>query len=310
MKKYILILTLLLASVMSAQPYTVNYQLNVVDPCTNSNYTALTGQFNAGESFTADLTNWSIPNSLLPWEDLIKFFDGSVWSLDECAISENLQLAINITKLNCGTENDYDYDDPLFFYVEVAVIGQNSGVTPVDQDYMFNSGCFATLDIPITPEKIALLTELDISIADIACAYYYAGSGWTSSGMSWTIENNTLSLQLSHFSKFGGGKGTLVSSVESEEVINQIPSKFNLDQNYPNPFNPTTNIRYTLPTEGEVTLKVYNTLGVEVETLVKGLKPAGTYEIKFNADNMPSGIYFYELRMNNNSLTRKMLLVK
>lgn len=310
MKKYLLIFTLILAGALIAQPYSVNYQLNVIDPCTSSNYTALTGQFNAGESFTADIAGWSIPSSLLAWEGLINFFDGTVWSLDECAISENIQLAINISKLNCGTNNDYEYDEPLFFYVEVAVIGQNSGVTPVDQDYMFNNGCFATLDIPLTPEKLALLTELNISISDIACAYYYANGGWTNSGLSWTVENDVLSLQLSHFSKFGGGKGSLVSSVESEEMLNQIPSKFNLDQNYPNPFNPTTNIRYTLPSDGDVTLKVYNTLGVEVETLVKGLKPAGTYEVKFNADNLPSGIYFYELRMNNSSSTRKMMLVK
>ncbi len=310
MKKYILTIALLLSLNLFAQPYSVNYQLNVIDPCTGSNYTALTGQFNAGESFTADLAGWTIPASLTAWEDLIKFFDGTVWSLDECAISENVQLAINISKLNCGTNNDYEYDQPLFFYVEVAVIGQNTGVTPVDQDYMFNSGCFATLDIPLTAEKLALLSSMDISVSDIACAYYYATGGWTSSGLSWSLNNDILSLQLSHFSKFGGGKGSLVSSVENEEVLNQIPSEFNLDQNYPNPFNPTTNIRFTLPSEGEVSLKVYNTLGVEVESLVKGFKTAGTYEIKFNAENLTSGIYFYELRMNNSSLTRKMMLVK
>ncbi len=147
----------------------------------------------------------------------------------------------------------------------------------------------------ITMDYIGILTSTSIWTDEIGMLYRDI-DGWITDVLKGCVINGKVY-----------GDTNYVTSVREDDVMEM---KYELYQNYPNPFNPTTNIRYTLPTEGEVTLKVYNTLGVEVETLVKGLKPAGTYEIKFNADNMPSGIYFYELRMNNNSLTRKMLLVK
>jgi hypothetical protein len=92
----------------------------------------------------------------------------------------------------------------------------------------------------------------------------------------------------------------------------QIPTGFVLSQNYPNPFNPTTKIQYFVPIEsGPVTLKVYDLLGREVATLVDNeQKPAGIYEVKFNARNLPSGMYIYRLQGQDVSLTKKMILIK
>ncbi|CAN5617205.1 hypothetical protein BH10BAC5_BH10BAC5_02400 [soil metagenome] len=89
-----------------------------------------------------------------------------------------------------------------------------------------------------------------------------------------------------------------------------IPSRFGLSQNYPNPFNPTTKINYELPSSNFVSLKVYDALGNEVETLVNENQNAGSYPVTFNATNYPSGIYFYKLVTNNYSETRKMILLK
>jgi len=89
-----------------------------------------------------------------------------------------------------------------------------------------------------------------------------------------------------------------------------VPQQFKLQQNYPNPFNPSTVISYTIPKAGIVTLKVYNTLGQEVATLVNGYKTAQTYSVEFNASKLASGVYLYELRYNDQSLTQKMLLMK
>lgn len=95
-----------------------------------------------------------------------------------------------------------------------------------------------------------------------------------------------------------------------ENSISGIPVDFNLSQNYPNPFNPTTNIRFDIPNSGNVTLKVYNELGKEVNTLVNSYKNAGSYEINFDASSLSSGVYFYKLDVDGFTSTKKMLLVK
>ena len=88
------------------------------------------------------------------------------------------------------------------------------------------------------------------------------------------------------------------------------PTNFNLNQNYPNPFNPTTKIKYSVPQSSNVVIKVFDLLGNEIETLVDGHKPIGTYEITWYADNLPSGIYFYRLQANNFIQIKKMILLK
>jgi Secretion system C-terminal sorting domain len=88
------------------------------------------------------------------------------------------------------------------------------------------------------------------------------------------------------------------------------PAKFELSQNYPNPFNPSTIIRYQLPVNGQISLKVYNMLGKEVTTLVNEQKLAGSYEVTLNADKLTSGVYYYQLKSGNFVETKKLALVK
>ncbi len=92
------------------------------------------------------------------------------------------------------------------------------------------------------------------------------------------------------------------------------PETFLLEQNYPNPFNPTTKIRYSIPNVGfglaQTVLKVYDVLGNEVATLVNEEKPAGSYEVTFDASNLSSGIYFYKINAGSFSDTKKMILIK
>ena len=85
---------------------------------------------------------------------------------------------------------------------------------------------------------------------------------------------------------------------------------FKLYQNYPNPFNPSTIIKYQIPQSGYVTLKVYDMLGKEVESLVNKMMNSGNYEVKFEGSNLTSGIYFYQLKINNYTATKKMMLLK
>lgn len=74
-----------------------------------------------------------------------------------------------------------------------------------------------------------------------------------------------------------------------------IPGRYGLDQNFPNPFNPSTVIRYHLPADARVTLKVYDILGREIATLVEGLMPAGSHSVTWNASSYGSGVYFARL---------------
>lgn len=91
---------------------------------------------------------------------------------------------------------------------------------------------------------------------------------------------------------------------------NHIPEKFNLSQNYPNPFNPVTRIDFDIPKKGFVSLRVYDLLGREVQSLVNEEKQAGSYTIDFEATDLTSGVYFYRLEADGFSNVKKMILIK
>ena len=87
-------------------------------------------------------------------------------------------------------------------------------------------------------------------------------------------------------------------------------NSFNLSQNYPNPFNPNTTINFSIPVNGMVSLTIYNTLGEKVDKLINDEILIGNYSVKWNASNLPSGIYLYQLRTKGFVQTKKLLLLK
>lgn len=95
-----------------------------------------------------------------------------------------------------------------------------------------------------------------------------------------------------------------------ETISNEVPSEFSLFQNYPNPFNPVTNIKFNILKTGFVSIKVYDILGNEVETLLSENKPAGSYSVSFDGNKLSSGIYFYKINIGDFSDTKRMVLVK
>ncbi len=109
------------------------------------------------------------------------------------------------------------------------------------------------------------------------------------------------------------GDGSVVklsSPVGIDPTNTTTPSKFALEQNYPNPFNPSTTIKYSIPVSGNVSIKVYNSLGVEVMTVVNKDHVAGNYVENVDLSALSSGIYFYTLNANGFTDTKKMMLVK
>ncbi|MFA5404057.1 MAG: Omp28-related outer membrane protein [Ignavibacteria bacterium] len=91
---------------------------------------------------------------------------------------------------------------------------------------------------------------------------------------------------------------------------NILPLNYELKQNYPNPFNPTTNIKFSVPKNGDASLKIYDIKGSLVTTYFNGYIKAGMYNVDFDGSNLSSGIYFYRLTVGDFSETKKMMLIK
>lgn len=129
------------------------------------------------------------------------------------------------------------------------------------------------------------------------------------------VNSGSVSFSLNSLSNFVILTSNSVTSVNNNDT-KKIVNKYELYQNYPNPFNPATTIKYFIPevpnniNQQNVKLKVYDILGKVVETLVNERQNTGTHEVTFFADNLPSGIYFYELKVGNYVNVKKMILVK
>jgi len=139
-----------------------------------------------------------------------------------------------------------------------------------------------------------------------------------------TLELRNVDLDNSNYENWGisstfGTPGSRNDSyiVGVEKINALIPTEFKLYQNYPNPFNPTTTIKYSVPNVERLsnplynfTIKVYDVLGQEITTLVNEEKSAGNYQIEFNASNLTSGIYYYQIKSVDFIQTKKMVLLK
>ncbi len=143
----------------------------------------------------------------------------------------------------------------------------------------------------------------------------------TDSGENWSEQPTPDSTSVTRLSfpdsihGFGiGNNGDIIKYVyqkpnEIKSNVEKINS-FNLGQNFPNPFNPVTTISYTMPNNGNVTLKVYNVLGKEIITLVNEYKQSGTYNVQFDGSKLSSGIYLYKIQAGDFTQVKKMILLK
>jgi ligand-binding sensor domain-containing protein len=144
----------------------------------------------------------------------------------------------------------------------------------------------------------------------------------TDNGASWSDVNSglmnpyVLALAINSSGEvFAGTSGngifrSLPTITAVEEIAVEIPTSFVLTQNYPNPFNPSTTIEYSLPKPSQVELKVYDILGKEVRTLVNGRQPAGQHRVSFEANGLPSGVYFYRIKGGAFVQTKKLTLLR
>ncbi len=154
----------------------------------------------------------------------------------------------------------------------------------------------------IGPFKLEQGKEVEIIVA------YVIGQGTDALNSITEARYNSIQSQGLHYFNFDPDGLPIVGMEEVDQ--DYIPTNYTLSQNYPNPFNPSTKIRYSIPHTAKVVIKVFDVLGNEIETLINEEKQAGTYELTWYAEGLPSGVYFYQLQTNDFIKTKKMVLMK
>ncbi len=165
--------------------------------------------------------------------------------------------------------------------------------------------------------KQVLSPQSSVGNSDWVEVGFVNGHGTTSESQSYSFNDQSVSSgKYLYTLKQIDFDGTFSYS-NALEVNFSLPQTFSLEQNYPNPFNPSTTIKFSIPdvisTEGRnlnITLKAYDVIGNEIATLVNENKPAGNYEVSFDATNLSSGTYFYKLQAGSFVETKKMILMK
>ncbi|MGE5435822.1 MAG: YCF48-related protein, partial [Syntrophothermus sp.] len=234
---------------------------------------------------------------------------GENWSLN------HLMFEIEHTSLQFITDSTiYIFGENSFFFKST-----NQGYT-WDTLFVEMIGLYDIIDI-------YFLNDLKGWVTDVYGVILYTSNGgenWTQqrpnlgrydwlesivmfdSTTGWAVgtgfDNNTSE----HFSAILKTTNGGITFVENDIEINN----YLLNQNYPNPFNPSTKIKYNLPKQAIVTIKVYDVLGNEIKTLINEEKPSGEYEVEFDGSSLSSGIYFYQIQSGEFLDTKKMVMVK
>jgi hypothetical protein len=257
------------------------------------------------DDFTGGTTNWTITNNggTCVWQTFSSPYPnaytlpatstGAVFSADadECGSGTTVLTTATISEnVDCSLyENVYlEFDNDWN-----AIDAQDSAIV----EYSTNGGTswnaiisWGGTDVRNTTESHSIPGADENATVKIRFRSIQPGWDWW-----WTVDNVCI-------------KGFPLTGLTQNG--SEIPQKFALLQNYPNPFNPTTKIKFDLPKQGFVSLKVYDVLGKEVASLVNGVKNAGSYIVEFSGANLSSGIYYYRITAGEFTQVKKMVLIK
>lgn len=295
----------ILFSNINAQPYNISLIISAPVDCEGGGSNILFSDSGfEGDEFT--IPEQTLPAEFASFQDYFNVFAGAKIGLESGALNENVSLDVDLEYFQCSPDQPRLLE---LIRMTIKVIGEKSGVHPAFGYYKFNDGKKAYIKL-----KAANLFEYvkkeNITLEDLIAWFYKEGFEEDKLGITFkysTDDPDWAYIYLEHFSKIAIGVNKSTTNVTSN---NQVPTEFKLEQNYPNPFNPITQISFSLPKDGFTKLSVYNSIGMEIKTLVSESKNAGSYTITFNAADLPSGIYFYDLTSGNFKSTRKMILMK
>ncbi len=185
-------------------------------------------------------------------------------------------------------------DSTPFFDVYIAW-SQNQGAAWYGYDSITN------LSGPVRDCRYANLAPVN----DFGYNFYFANIEYLNDAIPGSAVNGAMeSPAQQHYLKVE----YIIGGLKNNEQ--EFPSAFSLEQNYPNPFNPNTSIKFALPEYGHVKLTIYDVNGRQAAVLLNEGLRLGSYEIDWNAENYPSGVYFYELRTESFASVKKMVLIK
>jgi hypothetical protein len=205
----------------------------------------------------------------------------------------------------------------LDYFFEQWIYGENYPVYSIDWYKSLLSGETYQINITISQEvnsnpsyfTMPVRIRINTSVGDTVVTLFNNQQVQT---FQFEIIGNPTSITFD----FGNWIMDIVNSI-SYVKDNITPTKYSLKQNFPNPFNPTTRITYSIPKPSQVVIKLFDIIGNEIKTLVNEEKPAGSYEITWYAETLPSGVYFYQLQAVPTGRqagsfveTKKMILLK
>jgi len=199
-----------------------------------------------------------------------------------------------------GEVEKEQWESVLLRYNDVTVTDENADGPPSNFGEMFVSDG--------TGDTRVELEDGDHSYHNLSdpTRMYYVQTGHTFDAIS-----GVLYYSFGDYKLVPRNDGDFVGYTTDVDEVRELPTEYSISQNYPNPFNPSTRINYSLPEAGNVTLYIYNLLGQRVKTIFENVpQSAGTHEVVFSAQELPSGIYFYSFKTNNFVQVRKMILMK
>ncbi len=257
-------------------------------------------------------TTWAtVPTTAAGWNNGMFFFGNNVWiGTNSSFILYSSNAGVNWVQQTTPSANSY----------VIWFNNANNGLSGNTSLYGTTNGGanWANITSPVSGNVSGIAGNGNEWWATTqSTTIYYSSNG----GANWTLQYTAPAGNNYHLTR--ARTGSVVWAVRSNggiarygtvigisTISSEIPSSYELSQNYPNPFNPVTKINFALPKSGLVTMKVYNTLGKEVKTLVNEYKNAGAYVVDFNASNLSSGVYYYKLEAGEFTSVKKMILVK
>ncbi|MCX7877936.1 MAG: T9SS type A sorting domain-containing protein, partial [Ignavibacteria bacterium] len=273
-------------------PYDIAYAVTV----DNSGNIYATGfsdnEIGQSQFFTVKLT----PNGDTVWTRRFSIGGSDAWNID-LDNQGNIYVSVR-TNVTSATVVKYDNNGTLLWN---RTIGQMP-LGDIPKQTVDGTGIYITG--PIYSANGILVTKYDFSGNQLWSVSYAHGSptNIVVTKRNFYICGNTGSVDFLTL-KYSQPIGI-------EPISNEIPESFKLYQNYPNPFNPETRIKFQIPEQGYVRISVFDLLGREVEKLVNDKLTPGTYEINWNAENLPGGVYFCRFDADGYSETKKMVVIK